>query len=75
MSRGLDEKSLPQSVEGYRKMLKKYVSTFNDKLFDSFEVIYRELHISGYYRGNLRSTDTVKGALKTAKLFIEKIGG
>ncbi len=72
-SRGIDEKKLPQSVDGYRKMLKKYLSVHNGKLSKSFEAVYRELHIAGYYRGNLRSTDTVKGALKTAKSFIDKI--
>jgi hypothetical protein len=74
LKKGIDEEKLPQSVEGYRNMLRKYVSIHNGKLFNSFEALYKELHVSGYYRGNLRSVDTVKGAFKTAKGFIEKIG-
>lgn len=70
---GLTDKELPQSVEGYRKALQKHVSIHNGKLLTVFEAIYRELHIAGYYRGNLRNTGTVKESLKAAKEFIEKI--
>lgn len=70
---GLTDKELPQSVEGYRKALQKHVSTHNGKLLTVFEAIYRELHIAGYYRGNLRNTGTVKESFKAAKEFIEKI--
>jgi len=73
LNKGVDEKELPQSVEGYRKMLRKYASVHDGKLFNSFEALYKELHISGYYRGNLRSVDTIRGALKTAGTFIEKM--
>jgi len=59
LNKGVDEKELPQSVEGYRKMLRKYASEHDGKLFNSFEALYKELHISGYYRGNLRSVDTI----------------
>lgn len=77
---GLTDKELPQSVEGYRKALQKHVSIHptvgayaNGKLLTVFEAIYRELHIAGYYRGNLRNTGTVKESFKAAKEFIEKI--
>lgn len=35
--------------------------------------LYDTLHIAGYYRGLILSTDMVKDALKAAKVFIEKI--
>ncbi len=75
LSRGVESKDLPQSVEGYRKMLRKYLSTRNGKLTRSFERIYGELHIAGYYRGLLTGVDTVKDAIKAGKVFIEKIKG
>lgn len=70
---GVTEDELPQSVDGYRKALQKYVSVHNGKLLNVFEAIYRELHIAGYYRGNLRNTGTVKESLKAAGVFIGKI--
>ncbi len=73
IKRGVNEKDLPQSVDGYGNMLKKYLAVHNGKLARSFERIYRELHIAGYYRGLLTGTDTVKDAIKAAKAFIEKI--
>jgi hypothetical protein len=74
MKRGVSEERLPQSVDGYRNALKKYLTVHNGKLAKNFERIYRELHIAGYYRGLLTGTDTVKDAIKAAKDFIEKIG-
>ena len=74
LQRGVDKKKLPHSVDGYRQMLKKYGAIHNGKLLRSFESLYEELHIAGYYRGNLRSLDTVKGAFKAAKEFIDKLG-
>lgn len=70
---GVDEKKLPKSVDGYKEMLKKYVSVHNGKLTKEFETLYSELHIAGYYRGLLKHVDMVKIALKSAKAFIEKI--
>ncbi|MBI5749524.1 MAG: DUF5618 family protein [Nitrospinae bacterium] len=73
LKRGVTEKELPHSVEEYRKMLKKYLSIHNGKLTKEFEILYKELHISGYYRGTLQHVDTVKTVLKAAKVFIDKI--
>jgi uncharacterized protein (UPF0332 family) len=73
ISRGIDAKELPQSVEGYREMIKKYLSVHNGKLTRDFEKLYKLLHIAGYYRGLLEDTAVVKDALKAAKAFIEKI--
>ncbi len=73
LNKGFTKKELPKSVEAYRNMLKKHLSVHNGKLLKSFERIYDELHIAGYYRGLLHGTDTVKDAMKAAKDFIEKI--
>jgi len=74
LKRGVDKKNFPKSVDGYRQLLKKYGAIHNGKLLKNFEDLYEELHIAGYYRGNLHTIDTVKAALKAAKAFIEKIG-
>lgn len=80
LGKGLTKKELPtdsrglsQKVEEYRKALQKYVSIHNGKLLKEFDDIYDELHIAGYYRGFLHSTDAIKAALKTAKDFIQKL--
>ena len=73
LDKGLSKKDLPKKVEEYRKALQKYATPYNGKLLRQFDDIYDELHIAGYYRGNLHSVDTVKGAIKTAKDFIVKI--
>ena len=73
ISKGLSKKELPRSVDAYRKALQKYVAVHNGKLLREFEDLYDELHIAGYYRGNLHSVDVVKGALKAARALIEKI--
>jgi hypothetical protein len=74
LKKGVDEIDLPQSVDGYREMLRKYAMVYDGKLLKGFEALYRELHIAGYYRGLLIDVDMVKAALKAAKTFIEKIG-
>jgi len=74
LKKGLTKKDLPKKVDEYRKALQKYVSIHDGKLIRQFENIYDELHIAGYYRGNLHSVATVKAALKSAESFIKKIG-
>jgi hypothetical protein len=73
IKRGVDPKKLPQSVDGYREMLKKYLSVHNGKLTKDFEMLYKALHIAGYYRGLLENVDMIKDAFKVTKAFIEKI--
>lgn len=73
IKKGVDEKELPQSVDGYRDMIRKYAMVHDGKLLKGFEKLYKALHIAGYYRGLLEDVDMVKDALKAAKGFIEKI--
>lgn len=70
---GVEEKRLPQSVDDYRGVLKKYLSIRNGKLSKEFESLYRGLHIAGYYRGLLDDVNAVKDYFKSAKTFIEKL--
>ncbi len=73
LRKGLDERELPQSVEGYRNMIRKYLMIHNGKLIKEFDSLYKLLHIAGYYRGLLGGVAVVKDALKAARNFIEKI--
>jgi hypothetical protein len=73
LKRGLTEKELPKSVDGYRQMLRKYISIHNGKLFREFESLYHALHIAGYYRGDLSRVDTVETVVHGAQEFITKI--
>jgi hypothetical protein len=74
IKQGFTKKELPKSVEGYRKVLQKYVAIRNGKVLREFEKLYDMLHIAGYYRGLLYDRDVVKDAIKAARSFIEKIG-
>jgi hypothetical protein len=74
LNKGFSKKELPRSVDAYRTALQKYLGVHNGKLLKEFEDLYDELHIAGYYRGMLHSVEVVKGALKSAKVFIEKFG-
>ena len=73
LKKGIDEKELPQSVDGYREMLRKYLMIHNGKLLKEFDKLYKLLHVAGCYRGLLEDVTVVKDAIKAAKLFIEKV--
>ncbi len=73
LKKGLDKKQLPQSIEDYRDAIKRHLSVHNGKLLREFEMLYKALHIAGYYRGLLENAEMVKDALKAAEGFIEKI--
>ena len=73
IEKGVEEKELPQSVEGYWEIMRKHLMIHNGKLLKEFEKLYKLLHIAGYYRGLLEDVPVVKDALKAAKTFIEKI--
>ncbi|MEP9410095.1 MAG: DUF5618 family protein [Candidatus Brocadia sp.] len=68
---GVDIKDLPQSVDGYWEMLRKYLAVPNGKLTREFEKLYKELHIAGYYRGLIEDVNAIKDIFKSAKAFIE----
>ncbi len=70
---GVDVKDLPQSVDGYREMIRKHLVIHDGKLAREFEKMYKTLHIAGYYRGLLEDVNMVKDALSMARKFIDKI--
>jgi len=70
---GFSRKDMPRKVEEFRKALQKYVSVHNGKLLKEFDALYDELHIAGYYRGNLHTTGAVKAIFTTARQFIAKL--
>jgi hypothetical protein len=73
VKRGVDEEKLPQSVDEYREMIRKYAMIHNGKLVKEFEKLYKALHIAGYYRGLLEDVAMVKDAFRAAKVFIDKL--
>lgn len=73
LKKGVSQKELPDSVEGYREMLRKHLSIHNGKLTKEFDMLYKTLHIAGYCRGLLENVNIVKEAFKAAKGFISKI--
>jgi hypothetical protein len=73
ISKGVDQKDLPQSVEGYRDAIQKYLAPYNGRLTRDFEKLYKALHIAGYYRGLLDDVNALKDYFKVAKGFIEKV--
>ena len=73
IKKGVEEKELPQSVDGYRNMMRKYLMTHDGRLMKEFEKLYKLLHIAGYCIGLLEDVTVVKDSLKAARVFIEKI--
>ena len=73
INKGISEAELPQSIEGYREMMKKHLSIHNGKLTKEFEMLYKELHIAGYYRGLHEDANIIKEIFKAARSFIDKI--
>ncbi len=73
--KGFLKKELPTSVDGYKVLLKKYMSHtgHNGRLLREFDKLYDALHIAGYYRGLIYDTNAVKDYLKAARSFIENI--
>ncbi len=50
MKKGVDERDLPQSVEGYRERMREYLSIHNGRLLREFEKLYKLLPVARYYR-------------------------
>jgi hypothetical protein len=70
---GVDQRDLPQSIEGYREAIKKYLVAHDGRLTREFEKLYKTLHIAGYYRGLLEDVDVVKEIFRKAKRFLDKM--
>jgi len=49
-------------------MIRRHLSIHNGKLAREFEILYKELHIAGYYRGNLGHVETVNPVRKDGAL-------
>ncbi|MEI7589807.1 MAG: DUF5618 family protein [Deltaproteobacteria bacterium] len=74
LAKGYVKKELPKKVEEYEKAIKKnFVSQGNGKLLRHFGDLYEELHIAGYYRGDLHNTTAIKAIFKDAESFIGKL--
>lgn len=73
LKRGLTEKELPDSIDEYRKALRRYLSIHNGKLLKEFNLLYDSLHIYGYYKGAIYNVHAVKDYLKAAKNFINRL--
>src|SRR5208337_759308 len=68
LSHGMTSKDLPHKVEEYQKALRKH-GVHNGKMLGQFNDLYHELHIAGYYRGDLRHVEAVKAIMKATKEF------
>src|SRR4030043_366503 len=44
LKKGMDEKKLPQSVDSYREMLRKYLSAHDGKLLREFDKLFIPSH-------------------------------
>ncbi|MFN3741029.1 MAG: DUF5618 family protein, partial [Thermodesulfovibrionales bacterium] len=45
LKKGVTEKELPDSIDEYRKALRRYLSIHNGKLLKEFNLLYDSLHI------------------------------
>src|SRR3989338_5156355 len=50
VSKGIDKKKLPTSIDGYFDFIRKYIP-LNGKLYSAMNIAYENLHILAYYRG------------------------
>jgi hypothetical protein len=73
LSAGLPADKLPASVVEYQKALNKY-SSKDGKLLSTFNTVYENLHILGYYRGGL-NVDMIKAGFDSARFIVERLSG
>lgn len=73
VEKGVDEKKLPETWNGLKFQLFKYLPR-NGKFRKELEVAYRLVHISLYYRGETRVI-WVKDGFEKAKLIIKTLSG
>ncbi|MCS6989681.1 MAG: DUF5618 family protein [Chloroherpetonaceae bacterium] len=69
LQKGVPEKELPQSIEAYRKAIKKRIP-LNGELMENLQVAYENLHLGAYYRG-IKTVAMVKDGLSAVKKIIE----
>ncbi|MEO0269569.1 MAG: DUF5618 family protein [candidate division WOR-3 bacterium] len=70
----IDEEKLPQSADGYRDCINKYLLHKDGDLRRRFENLYKKIHIAGYYRGLEASKEGIKVDFEKAKKFLQKLG-
>ncbi|MBI4721463.1 MAG: DUF5618 family protein [Candidatus Stahlbacteria bacterium] len=71
VSRGVERRALPRSIEGYWEALNKHM-VHDGKIKSALDTAYENLHILGYYRGAI-SVKVIKEGTDSAKLIIDKI--
>ena len=70
LTAGLDFQKLPQNKKEYDIALKK-LKVYNGKLKTKFDSLWKIIHVSGYYRGNIDDIKMIKDAFRSAKGFID----
>ncbi|MEO0253860.1 MAG: DUF5618 family protein [candidate division WOR-3 bacterium] len=70
----IDKDKLPESSDGYRDYINKYLLHKNGKLRKIFESLYKGIHIAGYYRGLKETKREINADFENAKEFLQKLG-
>lgn len=73
IQRGVPAKQLPRSFDAYMQLARKHLAMRDGKLTHSLNAAYSEIHIAGYYGGDLVTTETVKSAFENARRIIENL--
>ena len=71
LNKGIPEKQLPKSIEGYWSFIKQHI-TLNGKLSASLRIVYEDLHLGAYYRG-FTSINVIKDGLQNVKKIIDML--
>lgn len=69
--KGVDEKKLPKSIDGYWDLIQKKTPV-NGKLKAALTLAYQNLHIFAYYRGS-KSTTLLKEGFENCKKIIQML--
>lgn len=67
--KGISEKQLPKSIEGYWSVMKQQIP-LNGKLSAALRIVYEDLHLGAYYRG-FTSVNVIKDGLQNVKKIIK----
>jgi len=71
LNKGIPEKQLPKSIEGYWSFIKQHIP-LNGKLSASLRIVYEDLHLGAYYRG-FTSINVIKDGLQNVKKIIDML--